>query len=250
MTNRKIDILYKTLLQHGIRNFESLETNTTGIEDHLSTNPTNMNMMKEINKYVYTTYSTNEDDNTYSIGFLILSQYLEPLMQKLREHNLWYVAKDYANDQTYINVGPENGRKEEQIVTIEKKDINHYLSNWKIMDEGKNDYTLKQMRDFYFLSKNNVDDVDNLLDKDISISEISEAGNDTEELIDYLSFILIEDPHPDHKILYNTVLEIVEDIFGQKGGSGKGENKKTRKRKSNKNKKRVTRRKRKTTRKL
>jgi len=57
---------YQELLKFG-QSLLSTSLNESSVEEHLSNNREILEQMKNVNTYVYTVYSTNQDDKTYSI---------------------------------------------------------------------------------------------------------------------------------------------------------------------------------------
>lgn len=95
-------------------------------------------MYKNINKYGYTTYSTNFNDKTYSIDLFILNDYVDLLIDKLRNKGLWFIKKD-NNGNIIINVDNSiNNDKYKMYLT----DNNNLLNKnfWTLIDSTNNLY--------------------------------------------------------------------------------------------------------------
>ena len=110
---------YKSLLEVGRKRLNREIEND--VEDHLFDNKVLLEQMINLNNYVYTYYSTNSQDNTQSIEFIVLSDAVDPILEKLKYFNYWYIAKKYQ-DETIINIGINNNQK--HIEEIEIKQIN------------------------------------------------------------------------------------------------------------------------------
>jgi hypothetical protein len=84
---------YKELLQIGRNKLNGIIEND--VELHLLNDEKRFGEMLELNKYVYTYYSTNKSDLTQSIEFIILTDVVDEFIEKIKELGYWYIYKKY-----------------------------------------------------------------------------------------------------------------------------------------------------------
>jgi hypothetical protein len=116
---------YPELLKFGQSLLNTL-LNESSVEEHLSNDIDTLEQMKNLNKYVYSVYSTNQGDKTYSIEFFILASALDELLKKLKEHGYWYIAKNYSTNELFENISSENNDTEKQRIQIPLAEVSQY----------------------------------------------------------------------------------------------------------------------------
>jgi hypothetical protein len=208
---------YKKLLKKGLNNINI--GNDASLEDHLLSNEDDLNNIKMINNYVYTTYSTNNGDKTYSLDLFILNKYSQLLISKLISKNYWFVCKD--NNKLFINVdNTYNNNKYKDSLTIKRENSLFLDKNyWKELYSDDNLVTFERDADIYFLSDNNIKDFKKNLFLDSNLHELlsfkyylEEDSIDYDLLMKNVSYFIIEDPIIGRKKLYNELLNILEEL--------------------------------------
>ena len=203
---------YQKLLSLGVAKLKNESDND--LEEHTYEN---INQLLLLNKYVYTYYSTNDGDKTYSIEFAILPQYLDKLTSKLREKRYWYQTKNYKTDE-YVSFYDKYLAKNsfylsEKIIdkSIYKlfEDSWEFPVNWKELDK----FTIKKIlpvhlfesiEQFMFNTRMNVF-------QQIYVDETFTNIN-TKLLSENIAIVMIEDPIIDRKTLYRELYNILEEI--------------------------------------
>ncbi len=217
MNDSNIITEYKKLLKKGLHNISI--GNEASLEDHLLCNKNDLNHLKMINNYVYTTYSTNHNDKTYSLDLFILNSYSKLLIDKLKSKDYWFIFKD--NNKLLINIDSNlNNSKYKETITIEREKA-LYLDKkyWTELSSNDNIVTFERYADTYFLSNNNIDDLKkNLFSENNLLKELS-FDYDSEDydinydlLVNNVSYFIIEDPIIGRKSLYNELLNILEEL--------------------------------------
>lgn len=82
---------FNELLARGIQNFDNPETNITGLEEQALTG-VSYQQLKNINRYMYTTYSTNIGDKVFSIEGVIPLNIFKKIEPLLLQEGYWYIA--------------------------------------------------------------------------------------------------------------------------------------------------------------
>lgn len=197
---------YKKLLEKGINNIDV--GYDASLEEHLLSNSDDYECIKNINKYGYTTYSTNFNDKTYSIDLFILNDYVELLIDKLKSKGLWYIKKD-NNGNIIINVDKSiNNNKYKMYLT----DNNDLLDKnyWTIVDNSNNLYEKDSY--IYFLNDENINELSYDLYELLSFDYVKGDTINYDLLINNISYFIIEDPIIDRKTLYSDLLTILSSI--------------------------------------
>ena len=210
---------YKKLLKKGIQNIDC--GNGASLEDHLLSNKSELNTIRKINNFVYTTYSTNDGDKTYSIDFFILNNYSNMLIDKLRSKNFWFMTKEYGNNNIIIDVNKElnnNTYKDYRNISEDNKHL-YDSKYWKIIKKDNNIITLEKDVDIYFLSNDSIESFKiTSFNDDYFIKELEFNYHTIDNNIDYnllsknVSYFIIEDPIIGRETLYDELLLILEEI--------------------------------------
>jgi hypothetical protein len=217
--NNVINNEYKKLLKKGIQNIDC--GNGASLEDHLLSNKSELDTIRKINNYVYTTYSTNNIDKTYSIDLFILNNYSKMLIDKLRSKTFWFMTKKYGNDNIIIEVNEElNNNTYKYYVDINENNKNLYDTKyWNIIKKDNNILTLERDTDIYFLSDNSIESFKkSSFNDDYFIKELAFNYHSIDNNIDYnllsknISYFIIEDPIIGRETLYDQLLLILEEI--------------------------------------
>lgn len=219
MNDLSIITEYKKLLKKGLHNISI--GNNASLEDHLLCNKSELNTIKIINNYVYTTYSTNHNDKTYSIDLFILSNYSELLINKLKSKNYWFMSKDYGTNNIMINIDKElNNSTYKDCININKSKAVHLDKNyWKELSSNDNTAIFERDADTYFLSNKTIEDfkknlfLDSYLYRELSFKyDLKEDNINYDLLIQNISYFIIEDPIIERKTLYYELLNILKEL--------------------------------------
>jgi len=215
-TNSEYLLKYLELLDNGRKKLLGLIEND--VEDHLLNNPVTYNQMLELNRYVYTYYSTNNSDLTQSIEFIVTTEVVDELIEKINKHNYWYIAKKY-NYNTSINIG-ENIDKtipEVRMVSYEqlprfrmKSDTNP--DGWKIVSRKSEHVVIERRAKIHFLNSEML----NCLIKKYNDNLFDDYFDDNyfESIYQNLSVITIENPSIHNKDLYLNLIDIIRSLVG------------------------------------
>jgi hypothetical protein len=207
---------YLELLDNGRQKL--LGTIENDVEDHLLSNPHYYNQMLELNRYVYTYYSTNSRDLTQSIEFIVLSDVLDKLIEKLNEHGYWYIAKKY-NDNTCINIGENIDKTIPELRLVSYEQLPRYRlksetnpDGWKIVSKKTEEVTIERRAKIHFLDSEMLHCLikkynENLFDDYFD-------NNYFDGIYNNLSVITIENPSMHSKDLYLNLIDIVRPLVG------------------------------------
>jgi hypothetical protein len=207
---------YAELLDIGRKKLLGLVEND--VEDHLLNDPYVYNQMLELNKYVYTYYSTNNSDLTQSIEFIVLTEVLDTLINKLNEYGYWYIAKKY-NENTCINIGENVDKKIPEVRMVSYDQLPRYRlksemnpDGWKIVTKKAEHAVIERSAKVHFLDsemlhclikKYNKNSFDDYFD-----------NNAFDSIYDSLSVITIENPSIHSKDLYLNLIDIIRPLVG------------------------------------
>jgi hypothetical protein len=207
---------YTELLEIGRKKL--LGTIENDVEEHLINDPIVYNQMLELNKYVYTYYSTNRSDLTQSIEFIVLTEVVDELIKKLNEHKYWYISKKY-NDNTYINIGEDIDKTIPEVRTVSYEQLPRYRlktetnpDGWKIISRKPEHANIERRAKVHFLDsemlycmikKYNENLFDDYFDNDYFDS-----------IYKNLSVITIENPSIHNKDLYLNLIDIIRPLVG------------------------------------
>jgi hypothetical protein len=205
---------YQKLLSLGVAKLKNESDND--LEKHTYKN---INQLLLLNKYVYTYYSTNAEDKTYSIEFAILPQYLEPLMNKLKEKGYWFQTKNYKTGQ-YIAYYDKYLVKNSFYISekIIEKSISYlfqesweFPADWMSLDKFKIKkilpvYLFESIEQFMFNTGMNVF-------QQIYVDDDTFTNINTQLLSENIAVVMIEDPIIDRKTLYLELYDILQTII-------------------------------------
>lgn len=207
---------YTELLEIGRKKL--LGTIENDVEEHLINDPIVYNQMLELNKYVYTYYSTNRSDLTQSIEFIVLTEVVDELIKKLNDHKYWYISKKY-NDNTYINIGEDIDKTIPEVRTVSYEQLPRYRlktetnpDGWKIISRKPEHANIERRAKVHFLDsemlycmikKYNENLFDDYFDNDYFDS-----------IYKNLSVITIENPSIHNKDLYLNLIDIIRPLVG------------------------------------
>ena len=212
--------IYKKLLKIGQRKLKGSVPND--VESHAK-----IDELYNINKYAYTYYSTNEEDPTMSLEFVILAEKMDSVLKKCKQRGLWYVAKRFDDSTMQVHVDPELSAKTETTTMQVTKLSNMIIKTaknpdgWEINRKDGPVYHLVRQTSIHFLSPSYVDDLlveyensDVVMNWwDEQIQEASDDLTETEfiDLIPHLAIITLEDPQVGRLSLYKEVYQILAD---------------------------------------
>lgn len=207
---------YAELLDIGRKKLLGLVEND--VEDHLLNDPYVYNQMLELNKYVYTYYSTNNSDLTQSIEFIVLTEVLDTLINKLNEYGYWYIAKKY-NDNMSINIGENVDKKIPEVRMVSYDQLPRYKlksemnpDGWKIVTKKAEHAVIERSAKVHFLDSEMLHCLikkynENLFDDYFD-------NNEFDSIHQKLSVITIENPSIHSKDLYLNLIDIIRPLIG------------------------------------
>lgn len=199
------------LLEQGVYNIDRYlehgESGITGIDTSFG-----MDIIKEINEFMYTTYSTNVGDETLTIeGILLHSDYVR-IKPYLKDLGYWFIVQNLQTlEIIYSHVGKNRNKTKLERISIDKKDLDIYKiepGKWMIERYHNDKVILCRQRNIFFMC-------------DDAMKEIlhSGLGGEVLEYTDTLLFssndplvgIFIEDPSFKED-LYIQLLNILSNI--------------------------------------
>ena len=207
---------YTELLEIGRKKLLGLIEND--VEEHLLNNHHIYNQMLELNRYVYTYYSTNSRDLTQSIEFIVLTEVVDKLIEKLKYHGYWYIVKKY-NDNMCINIGENVDKKIPEVCMVSYEQLPRYKlksemnpDGWKIVTKKTEHAVIERRAKVHFLDsemlhcfikKYNANLFDDYFD-----------NNNFDSIYKNLSVITIENPSIHNKDLYLNLIDILRPLVG------------------------------------
>jgi len=259
---------YRNLLELGREQINGTIAND--LEEHAE-----FDKLLSLNRYVYTYYSTNQNDRTYSIEFVVLADSMDAIVKELDKKGFWYCAKNYKTNKYIEKYDPElNNITEKFYMNIDEKDLDRYRlksleypNGWEKVitnnDKG-NVITISRDHKIHFLESTIIKKFDSMYNDDnyflnmFFLPNIKDIVN-IDLLSNNVAIIVVEDPEIDRNTLYDELLTIFQNnndlkklcVNTRKGGRrnrGKDNMKRTRKDKTKrsikKNKKKLSKKKR------
>jgi len=212
---------YQSLLEVGRKKLNREIEND--VEDHLFNNKVLLEQIINLNNYVYTYYSTNSQNNTQSIEFIVLSDALDSILERLNYLNFWYIAKKYEGE-TIINVGTNNNKKYIEEIEIKQNQIHRFHNSWKIIDSYDDTFVIQRTAKFFYLESEHLNYLKEEYDNNNFINYFDEIDNVNrpkfnDDFYKKLAVITIENPNIDSKksnqynYMYATLYNIIEPIM-------------------------------------
>jgi hypothetical protein len=244
MINNELIIEYKKLLEIGRKRIEG--TTENDLEEHAETDK-----LLRLNEYVYTYYSTNEIDRTYSIEFVVLADYMDIILKELNEKGMWYCAKNYKTNEYIKKYDDELYNITEKIYrNITKEDLNlydlksvQYPNGWEVVttNDKENMITISKDHKIHFLESTTIKEFNSMYNNSNYFLKMSFLPNTKDIVnIDLLSgniaIIVVEDPEINRNTLYDELLAIFQEKidFSRKSVDTKKGGRRKRSRKLNK----------------
>lgn len=207
---------YKELLQIGRNKLNGTIEND--VELHLLNDEKRFEEMLELNKYVYTYYSTNKSDLTQSIEFIILTDVVDEFIEKLKEKGYWYIYKKYNDNEAVMRLGAEHNKTIPEIRTITGEELDMFRiksSNnpygWKITKKTNTYINIERITPVHFLCKDMLECLLETYNRN-SLDDYFDDGSFI-ELYPHLTVITIENPLICKTNLYSTLIDIVEPLL-------------------------------------
>jgi hypothetical protein len=207
---------YTELLEIGRKKLLGVIDND--VEDHLLNEPHIYNQMLELNKYVHTYYSTNKSDLTQSIEFIVLTEVVDKLIEKLNDHGYWYITKKY-NDSTSINIGEDIDKTIPEVRIVSYEQLPRYRlksetnpDGWKIVSRKPENAIIERRAKVHFLDSEMLHCLikkynENLFDDYFD-------NNAFDSIYKNLSVITIENPSIHSRDLYLNLIDILRPLIG------------------------------------
>jgi len=212
---------YRKLLEFGLRNFDK-DTLHSSIENH-TTEEATLHQLAQLNHYVFTYYSTNKDDVTFSLEFAIFADFLKPLTDILKAKGLWYMSKNYKTNEydEWLGDSDEHDAVEPEVRVIPRNHQHKYTMNndpmsWKIEAAASNNsLRIKRFKYVYFLNSAWIRDCNYKQDVNLFTDLYSNKHHTSifESLANKVAIITIEDPTIGRDTLYLEVYNILRSIM-------------------------------------
>lgn len=208
---------FSELLDRGRKNFDiSSGINLTGLEES-TMNSTFVEQLKDLNNYMYTTYSTNEGDKTLSIEGIIPLNLFYKIEPQLQRQGYWYIAASPLDNQIYgINLIPSDEFDSERanmiyLQWVNNRDIGLFNRQWnKVCSTDNMQLLMNDKISIHFLPPDN----SNLLLHDYISNETLEY---TDESLYHgnnpLINVIIEDPIVGRISLYSKLYKFLQAAY-------------------------------------
>jgi hypothetical protein len=219
MSNQEVIIQYKKLLDIGIKRIKGTEEND--LEEHAE-----LDKLLPLNEYVYTHYSTNREDDTYSIEFVILADYMDIILEELDKKGMWYCAKNYKTNEYKMKYDADlNDVTQKKYINIRKNDLGRFRPKteqnpygWEIVNinEKENIVTIVRDNKIHFLESDTIEEFKKMYNDSNYFLEMSFIP-EMREIIDIdllsknIAIITVEDPEINRNTLYDELLKIFQE---------------------------------------
>jgi hypothetical protein len=205
---------FEELLEQGRFNFEiNPNSNITGLEEG-TRRSIYVSILKNINYYMYTTYSTNVGDKVFSIEGIIPLNVFKKIEPKLLEQGYWYVAANPLDNKIYgVNLISSdefdpNLSYDSKLEWINDRDKNKFGENWMPLCQTVNTTLYMNNKiDIHFLPPN---DENISLDDCISYEALGYTEKSLFQGTNPLINLTIEDPIVGRISLYSKLLTMLE----------------------------------------
>lgn len=219
MINDTIIIEYNKLLDIGIQQIKGTAPND--LEEHAE-----RDKLLPLNDYVYTHYSTNALDDTYSIEFVVLADYMNIILDELKKKGMWYCAKNYKTGE-YIKEYDNkiNNITRKIYINIHKEDLGRYKpkteqnpGGWEIIEMYDKENVVKISRDqkIHFLESDTIKEFDDMYNDgnyflNMCVIDKMKGIIDIDLLSKNVAIIVVEDPEINRNTLYDELLRIFQE---------------------------------------
>jgi len=214
--------IFKKLLRIGQRKLDGSVPND--VEDHAIRNE-----LYQINKYAYTYYSTNEEDDTMSVEFVCLAKNVSDVLKKCKQRGFWYVTKRFDNDspvEVFVDKHNYANTKKvtQQVLNISKLHMKTAKNpdGWEIDRQDGSKYHLVRHVSIHLLDPLYVQNLlteyeTSKMVQDWWKEQIEEASDDLNEeefmsLIPHLAIVTVEDPRVGQTTLYRDIFESLQEV--------------------------------------
>jgi hypothetical protein len=204
------EMSYRKLLSIGRLQTDGVIGNDLETDDQ-----TTLGELRALNHYVYTYYSTNSGDKTYTLEFFFPKEKVRRLFRELDKTDYWYLCHT-GGIVTRVDT-MRNNHTYEDVRIVEKSSLDRYGHKWKKRAIG-NQYEISMDQYTYFLNDEFIkeeksESIDNKIE-----SALEEIDNKEDLYVGILKHslysILIEDPVVGRTTLYADILPIVKRVFG------------------------------------
>ena len=246
MTKKTIIKEYKKLLKVGRGRIKGTDDND--LEEHAE-----LDKLLPLNYFVYTYYSTNVLDDTYSIEFVVLADYMNIILEEFKKKKFWYCAKNYKTNEFVKHFDEKlNDKVKKMTMNIGKEDLYRFLPKseknpygWEIYKENGDILTMRKDHKIHFLESEYINDIDSMYNDSsnyfLQMSFISDLRNsiDIDLLSENIAVITVEDPEINRNTLYEELYKIFKENinFGNVDKYRKGTSNRSRKGTSNRSRK-------------
>lgn len=215
-TKKNIIKEYKKLLEFGKSQIKGEFNND--LEEHAETDK-----LLKLNDYVYTYYSTNKGDDTYSIEFVVLADHMNIILEELDKKGMWYCAKNYKTEKYVEKYDKElNDFTKKKTINIREKDLRFYNEKtennpygWEIDEIHGDIITISKEHKIYFLESDTINDFNEMYNDSnyfLNMTYIKQLTHiDINLLSKNIAVIVVEDPVIERITLYDELLKIFEE---------------------------------------
>lgn len=207
---------YKKLLEIGRDKLNGVIDND--VELHLLMDKNRLDEMLELNKYVYTYYSTNKSDLTQSIEFIMLTDVVDEFVEKVKNMGYWYIYKKYKDENSVINIGVNHNKTIPEVRRIDAEELPRFRikSNtnphgWKITKKTSEYINMERITKIHFLCSEMI----NCLLETYNKNDWNDYFDDNsfESLYPHLTVISIENPMLGNKNLYSSLVDMLKPLL-------------------------------------
>jgi len=216
--NRKKNIIkeYKKLLEIGKLQIKREFDND--LDEHSETDK-----LLKLNDYVYTYYSTNKGDDTYSIEFVVLADHMNIILEELDKKGMWYCAKNYKTEKYVEKYDKElNDFTKKKTINIRENDLRFYNAKtennpygWEIDEIHGDIITISKEHKIHFLESDMINDFNKMYNDSnyfLNMTYIQQLTHiDINLLSKNIAVIVVEDPVIESRTLYDELLKIFEE---------------------------------------
>jgi hypothetical protein len=215
---------YRKLLEIG-----RSQTNRTVGNDLETDDKVTLAELHALNRYVYTYYSTNAGDKTYTLEFFFPKEKVGRLLRELDKTEYWYLCHT-GNIDIVTRVDTRKNKNNdtfEYVQTVSENELSRFGHKWRIrsvidnIDNIGKQYKISMDQYTYFLNDEFIEeekreDIEEKIEN--ALEEIDKREDlDIDGLKHKLYSILIEDPVVGRTTLYADILPIVKRVFGTNG---------------------------------
>jgi len=153
-----------------------------------------------LNNYIYTYYSTNKLDPTYSLEFAIQPDRLPTLLAQFKQKGFWYIAKNYRDDSYVEWIGKE--KNETFLARLIVPDVGRY--QWDVVEKTADGFLIQRKQSIFFLNDETTKSLEYNTSKNVFEQWTAiDLKND-------IAIVVVEDPVVGRTTLYDEILLMLQ----------------------------------------